>query len=123
LADAYAGAEIGSDVSVALIAYLVRTPRAADFTPGEAESWNESCNAAALLLAAAMPSPAAQTNESGRQRQDRRHDCAAFPTAPADWRPFDQDETMKQCRCTTTAQGDRRRGAREARMNIRPTTN
>lgn len=53
--------------------------------------------AAALLLAAAIPSPAQDRPAVDSAKIDAMI-VAAFPTAPADWRPrLDQDETMKQC--------------------------
>jgi sulfur-oxidizing protein SoxX len=53
--------------------------------------------AAALLLAAAIPSPAQDRPAVDSAKIDAMI-VAAFPTAPADWRPrLDQDETMKHC--------------------------
>jgi L-cysteine S-thiosulfotransferase len=51
---------------------------------------------AALLLATLMSS--AQAQPAADSAKVDAMVAAAFPTAPADWRPrFDQDETMKQC--------------------------
>ncbi len=53
--------------------------------------------AAALLLAAAIASPAQDRPAVDSAKIDAMI-VAAFPTAPADWRArLDQDETMKQC--------------------------
>jgi len=53
--------------------------------------------AAALLLAATLPLLGQAQPTVDSAKVDAMI-AAAFPTAPADWRPrFDQDETMKQC--------------------------
>src|SRR5262245_42302936 len=53
--------------------------------------------AAAVLLAGAVAVPAQDKSAADAAKIDAMI-AAAFPTAPADWRPrFDQAETMKQC--------------------------
>ena len=53
--------------------------------------------AAAAFVLSAMPSLAQQIAPADMAKADAAI-AAAFPTAPAEWRPrFDQDETMKQC--------------------------
>ena len=53
--------------------------------------------AAAAFVLAGTPSLAQQNAAADASKADAAI-AAAFPTAPAEWRPrFDQDETMKQC--------------------------
>jgi L-cysteine S-thiosulfotransferase len=53
--------------------------------------------AAAILIAATASASAQQKTNADTAKVDADI-VAAFPTAPADWRPrFDQDETMKEC--------------------------
>jgi sulfur-oxidizing protein SoxX len=53
--------------------------------------------AALVVFLAAVPSQAQQQAPVDTAKVDAAI-AAAFPTAPADWRPrFEQDETMKQC--------------------------
>jgi L-cysteine S-thiosulfotransferase len=53
---------------------------------------------AAALVLAILSSSSAQTQPAVDTAKIDAMIAAAFPTAPAEWRPrFDQDETMKQC--------------------------
>jgi sulfur-oxidizing protein SoxX len=56
---------------------------------------NTAVIAAAILIAATTSASAQQKADTAKVDADV---VAAFPTAPADWKPrFDQDDTMKEC--------------------------
>jgi sulfur-oxidizing protein SoxX len=56
---------------------------------------NTAVIAAAILIAATTSASAQQKADTAKVDADI---VAAFPTAPADWKPrFDQDDTMKEC--------------------------